>query len=398
MGRSTKAVMPKAKAKSSRAKALDVRSTDRGKQVLRLFTILRALENARRGLTIGELHGLLEERCTSRTVYRDVEVLQLAGFQLAIEEGRVKFVDGAQGLRATPLRAHELFALLLTKDLLEPIAETPMGVCHNALVTRLSAALTPEGRQLVTEHRSLLLATHSAPMRMNEGDAVLSVIEEAYETEQCLRLTYAAPNKPVSERVVEPHLFWMHAGRPYLVAFCREADDFRTFALQRVRAALLLDETFERRADFDPQLFISRGFGVFQGDTHVFVVHFEASVAHLTRERRWHPSQEVSDNSDGSATLQFTSAGLPEVAAWVASFGGVVRAESPTELVDSVRELHEAGLRAHCRAQHSRDRHAPEPDPHGAERATTTDGNERIRENRKNANANLRLTSVVKEG
>lgn len=351
MGRSTKAVMPSAKAKPSRAKALSTRSLDRGKQMLRLFTILRALENSRRGLTMIELHALLEERCTQRTVYRDVEVLQQAGFQLITEEGRVKFAEGTQALRTTPLRAHELFALLLTKDLLDPIAETPMGLCHDALVTRLSAALTPEGRQLVTEHRSLLRATHAAPTKVNDSDAVLSVIEQAYETEQCLRLTYAAPNKPISERVVEPHLFWVHAGRPYLVAYCLEANEFRTFALQRVRSATLLDETFERRTDFDPQSFIDRGFGVFQGDTHDFVVRFEPSVAHLTRERRWHTTQEVCDNPDGSATLQFTSAGLPEVAGWVVSFGGAVRAESPSELVDRVRELHEAGLRAHSPAQ-----------------------------------------------
>lgn len=392
MGRATKSVMPKDKPSPSRAKTLDVRATDRGKQVLRLFAILRGLENARRGLTMAELHELLEERCTTRTVYRDVEVLQLAGFPLITEEGRVKLVEGAQGLRSTPLRAHELFALLFTKDLLDPIAETPLGICHNALVTRLSAGLTPEGRQLVAEHRSLLRATHATPTRVNDGDAILSVIEQAYETEQCLRLTYAAPNKPISERIVEPHLFWMHAGRPYLVAYCREAAEFRTFALQRVRSATLLEETFERRTDFDPQSFIDRGFGVFQGDTHTFVVHFDASVAHLTRERKWHATQEVRDNSDGSATLQFTSAGLPEVAAWIASFGGAVCAESPSELIAKVRELHEAGLRAHDRAERPPAREDAIVSEQRPARSTRESS-----QSLKNASANARLTSDVKE-
>ena len=284
MKRSTKAVMPKAK--SARAKALNVRSIERGKQVLRLFAILRALENSRRGLTMLELHEVLEEQCTPRTVYRDVELLQQSGFPLVIEDSRVKLDQDAQRLRATPLRAHELFALMLTKDLLEPIATTPMGACHDALVTRLSACLTPQGRQLVAEHRSLLRATYAAPPDHDGDEAVLSVIENAYETEQCLRLTYAAPNKPLSERVVEPHLFWMHGGRPYLVAYCREAGEFRTFALQRVRSAKLLDETFERRTDFDPQSFIERGFSVFQSDVHTFVVEFDPSIAHLAHEQR----------------------------------------------------------------------------------------------------------------
>lgn len=391
MGRSTKAVMPKAKDKPSRAKAIDARTLERGKQVLRLFALLRALENSRRGLTMTELHSVLEERCTPRTVYRDVELLQQAGFQLVTEEGRVKFAEGTQGLRATPLRAHELFALVVSKDLLEPIARTPLGACHHALVARLSAGLTPAGRQLVAEHRSLLRATHAAPTRFDGDDAILSVIEEACETEQCLQLTYAAPTKPLSERVVEPHLFWMHAGRPYLVAYCRGAAEFRTFALQRVRSATLLDETFERRADFDPQSFIDRGFGVFQGDTHTFVIRFDASVAHLTRERRWHTTQELVDNPDGSCTLRFSAAGLPEVAAWIASFGGAVRAEAPTELVERVRAIHEAGLRAHAPER------SPSADVREGERAS---GSERglARKAAKMPRVQPRLTSAVKEG
>lgn len=390
MTRSTKAVAPKAK--SSRAKALNVRTLERGKQVLRLFSILRALEGARRGLTMVELHEVLEERCTPRTVYRDVEQLQQAGFPLVIEQGRVKFGDGAQGLRATPLRPHELFALVMTKDLLEPIAQTPMGRCHDALVTRLNASLTPEGRQLIAEHRALLRATHAAPTHFEGKDAILSAIEEACELEQCLRLTYAAPNRPASERVVEPHLLWMHAGRPYLVAYCREAGEFRKFALQRVRSATLLEDTFERRATFDPQSFIERGFGVFQGEAHGFVVHFDASVVHLVRERRWHPTQEVVDNPDGSCTLRFTAAGLPEVAAWIASFGGAVRAEAPSELVERVRSLHEAGLRAHTPA--------PTPPSADVRKHECASGSERSSASKtaKSPRVQARLTSAVKEG
>lgn len=268
------AVAARAEVGRPRAKALNTRSVDRGKQVLRLFTLLRALDSARRGLTVNELHALLEERCTLRTVYRDLEQLQNAGFMLEEEGGRYKLAESAQRISTTPLRSHEILTLLLTGDLLEPIAATTLGAAHTALRDRLMAGLTPEARGFVKEQRAALKATHGAPAQLCVAPDVLSEIEEASEREHCLRLDYATPGKTPMARVVEPHLFWVHAGRPYLVAYCRSAGELRTFALQRVTGAQMLDEPFERRADFDAQSFVEQGFGVLHGARHAFAVRF----------------------------------------------------------------------------------------------------------------------------
>lgn len=174
----------------------------------------------------------------------------------------------------TPLRSHEILTLLLTGDLLEPIAATTLGAAHTALRDRLMAGLTPEARGFVKEQRAALKATHGAPAQLCVAPDVLSEIEEASEREHCLRLDYATPGKTPMARVVEPHLFWVHAGRPYLVAYCRSAGELRTFALQRVTGAQMLDEPFERRADFDAQSFVEQGFGVLHGARHAFAVRF----------------------------------------------------------------------------------------------------------------------------
>ena len=44
--------------------------------------------------------------------------------------------------------------------------------------------------------------------------------------------------------------------------------------------------------------------------------------------------------------LRMEAAGLPEIAAWVAGFGGDARAIAPPELVEAVARLHRDGLRA----------------------------------------------------
>lgn len=349
--RATKSATEKRSAKP-RAKALKP-SPDRGRQIARQLSVLRLLEGARRGLTIAELHrAILEQgidRCTERTIYRDIEQLQHAGFQLIDLEnsGRWSVQGAGPSLKSQQLRDSELLSLLVSEDLLTPENSGALGVSLRDLRGRLMAQLTPKGRAFVQELRGSNVATYAAPLRPVSDDRISRAIDDAVGREHCLRLTYATPGKPASERVVEPHLFWVHQGRPYLAAYCRSTSSFRKFALQRVKAAEVLDEAFERRPDFDATAFVQKGFGMLHGDTHEFRIEFSAEVAHLAKERVWHQSQQIIANTNGTALLEMTAAGLPEVAAWVASFGGKARAVAPEALVGAVRELHERGLKAH---------------------------------------------------
>jgi proteasome accessory factor B len=103
---------------------------------------------------------------------------------------------------------------------------------------------------------------------------------------------------------------------------------------------------FDRDPNFDPVRFTELGFGALHGPAFEIVIEFDASVAHLARERRWHATQQIEAMSDGRVRLTMTAAGLPEVAAWIASFGGKVTAVAPEGLIGAVRALHEGGIAA----------------------------------------------------
>ena len=74
------------------------------------------------------------------------------------------------------------------------------------------------------------------------------------------------------------------------------------------------------------------------------------AVAHLRSERRDHRVQELHPLPDGRCRVTSDAAGLPDLAAWVASFGGHLRALQPPELVEMVRGVHRAGLATHGEA------------------------------------------------
>jgi predicted DNA-binding transcriptional regulator YafY len=82
------------------------------------------------------------------------------------------------------------------------------------------------------------------------------------------------------------------------------------------------------------------------GEVEAVAVEFTGAVAHLVRERRFHHTQRLTDLDGGGVRLEMQVAGLPEVAAWVAGFGGAARPLAPPALVEAVRRLHEEGLRA----------------------------------------------------
>jgi predicted DNA-binding transcriptional regulator YafY len=112
----------------------------------------------------------------------------------------------------------------------------------------------------------------------------------------------------------------------------------------------VLDEPFDPLPDFEPAAYARTAFGVFRGPIHRFIIDFSEEVAHLVRERRYHHTQRATPREAGMR-LTFEAAGLPEVAAWVASFGGHARAVAPGELVEAVRGIHERGLEVHSRGR-----------------------------------------------
>ncbi len=92
----------------------------RGTQLARQWKILRLLESRKRVLTVAELSGELD--VPPRTLYRDLEAIQEAGYPLYTErEGRSSYwrlVDGFESSLPLPFTVTELMALHMSRDIL----------------------------------------------------------------------------------------------------------------------------------------------------------------------------------------------------------------------------------------------------------------------------------------
>jgi predicted DNA-binding transcriptional regulator YafY len=334
-----------ARAKPLRGKAIGRHGgSRRGRQVIRVLKLRSAIELAPGGLTVPELRRAIGEPCSRRTLYRDLEHLQAIGFPLRSADGRWT-VDKRRGSpNELPFQADELLALALAEQLLAPLGGAWLAGPLASVRAKVAVALPPAVRGFCEELASTEVATLFATGHYSEHSATLSAIDEAMHKQHVLAIEYAAPGKPAQRRVVAPYALWFAAGRVYLVAHCREAEALRTFAVSCMFAAAVLDEPFDPPADFDVEAYVTRGFGVWQGPVHDVVLDFSQEVAHLPGERRFHQSQTVEALAGGAVRLRMTAAGLPEMAAWIAGFGGRVRVRQPDELREAVRRIHREGL------------------------------------------------------
>jgi predicted DNA-binding transcriptional regulator YafY len=338
------AARPRARAKRLRRGEPEL---GRGRQVVRLLKLQSAIERAPGGLTVAELSGAIGERCSRRTLYRDLEHLQAAGVPLRSDAGKWQLEsNGAakNGRNGLPFAVEELLALRLAEQLLAPLGGAWLGRPLCSVSSKVAASLPPAARALCEELARAEVATLAVPGHYRHRSNTLESIDEAIQKQHALAIDYAAPGKPFARRVVEPYAVWFASGRVYLLAHCRTAGAVRTFAVARIQGAEVLDEAFDPPPEFDAGDYVSRAFGVFQGATHEVVIDFSAEVAHVPRERRLHPTQSLQPLAGGEVRLRMSAAGLPEIAAWIAGFGGKARPVAPPELRERVERIHRAGL------------------------------------------------------
>lgn len=324
-------------------------SSDRGRQVIRLWKLLRLLEARHTPASIATLHAELadlDEPCSTRTVRRDLAALEAAGFPLVEAGGRWRTLTNSEtggsgkGAWSLPLHPSQVVALFLAES---TFADLPFAEPLHELRDRLEVLLPPQTRAACREFASQLKATPAAPVQLSDHK-ITDILQRAIRERRCLRLGYASPKSGSSERILEPQLLWHAATGFYLVGRDPANGQQRTFALQRIRTVVLLDQHFTADPDFNPDDYVRRGFGVYHGPVYDITIDITATSAYLVRERRYHPSQRLEEREDGSIRAHWTMAGLPEIARWIASFGGNATVVAPVELRERVRELHRKGL------------------------------------------------------
>ena len=154
-----------------------------------------------------------------------------------------------------------------------------------------------------------------------------------------LMIYYSAVNNEYSEREFDPYILHFSRSNPYATGFCHLKQAIRWFRIDRIQSLDLLAKTFKIDPTFDAKKHFEMAFQhEIGGIPHQISVWFDTATAPFIRERRWHPTQQIEEYSDGALTLHFVAGGLNEVKRWILFYGKGAKAIASPELVEMVKE------------------------------------------------------------
>ncbi len=316
----------------------------------RQWKILQHLLTHRRGASIQELVAYLG--CHRRTVYRDLEALQSAGFPIFAERResrrRWQLIETYAAQLPIPFDLAELTALYFSRDLLKVLQGSLFSDALDSLFSKIKTTLPPELRAYLDTMSGQIRIGNLPGRRLKDVTPLMAQLNQAIGDQHTMLMEYRALNrKRAKPRRVDPYAIWVFNGTFYLIAHCHYRRDIRIFALERILRLEPTIDAFHVPADFNVDDYMQASFGVFRGNPRNVQLWFAPRLAPYIADTQWHPSQQILSRPDGSVVLTLQVAVNAELTSWVLSWGAQARVLHPPDLIQAVKEQAAALLAAY---------------------------------------------------
>ncbi len=317
-------------------------------QILRQWMLLRILSARRQGVS---LKALAEElKASTKTIQRDLALLQQLAFPIDQEvssHGRKlwKMTD-TTGIPALTFTLEEAAALYWGSQFLEGLAGTYFWQGSRTALKKIRTAL---GAPALKHLQKLATAIHLTHARVVDYESRAKLIDDlmvAIEERRLTVITYQSlrATEPVTLLDIHPYALVHHKQALYVIAWSKDHESIRTFKVDRITHVELHKWIFNRPEDFDPAAHLEHSFGIFSSDKapETVKVRFAPGVSRILEEKKFHPSQKLTTQWDGSIFAEYQLGPLEEFTSWLLSFGPQVEVLEPehlrTRVIDSLKQ------------------------------------------------------------
>jgi len=306
---------------------------DRAARYLKIAMILKDYPDGISAQALADRIGV-----SKRTVYRDVLAMdEQAGLPIWNDEGKFGLDKGAF-LQPLALTLHEATTLFLAARMLAKASDEHDTELIGAFV-KLASILPP----VLAEHIQATVDAFSTTPANDRFTRVFRVLAEAWAKQRVVQIEYDAgvydPKKgPRKTRVrplaIEPSAL-THA--LYLIGYDESRKARRTYKVERILSASLTPETFTPPETESPARELLKAWDVIADEDPVkVVIRFSPAVAKRAAETRWHPSQVLEPQTDGSLLWRGQIAGMREIRIWILGWGADAEVLEPAALRDEV--------------------------------------------------------------
>lgn len=328
----------------------------RNEQLVRQHKVLQILERRRFGATLDDLRDTLVEELglTSlheRSVKRDIEALQAAGFDIGCDDtqsGRVwKLRRSDKGIHKLNVSASELIALSMGRDLMLPLLGTQFWQGIEGFWNKVREQLPSGVWEHYERYRKTLYVAGVHAKTYEKQHGMLKTINRAIEEHRVIEVSYQSSNKPMSIRKLEPYGLAVYRASIYVVALQAGQSSLedsevklRHWKLDRFERVTALDEYFRANEEVDLQAHLSKSVGIFSGDkTSLYRIRLSDSAARWVREEPWHDQQLLEPQPDGSFHLTVPAYHPMEIILKVLELGSEAEILSPVECRQEMKAM-----------------------------------------------------------
>ena len=281
-----------------------------------------------------------ELEVSTKSIYRDIDFMRdrlELPIEFAVARNGFHYTQEVGSFPTLQITEGELFALLVAEKSLQQYRGTTFEKPLRSAFKKMAAALPDTiSLNLADWEQTISFRTSIEPILNLE---IFDALAQATAQRKQLELTYRKPGRKETEpRVVDPYHLANINGEWFLFALCHLRNDIRTFVPARILEVKPTGQVFVRPHKFSLEKRLRDSFGVLTGRGEFeVVIRFEELVADYIREKRWHPSQQLTELDDGGVQLRLKLSSLAEIQRWILSWGGRATVLAPVELEESVK-------------------------------------------------------------
>lgn len=193
--------------------------------------------------TAPELAKILE--VSTRTIYRDIEILNIAGVPIISEQG----ISGGISI----IENYKINNKLFNKDdigsLLLALNNLPLSNNNslNVTMSKLKTLIPSKDLEKVEFKANQIYLDLNSWDGNEISKSELNLIKESLDSSKLISFNYKSFNEVSSERKIEPYRLVLKGSYWYLQGYCLSRNDFRTFKVSRISNLNLLSESFTPR-------------------------------------------------------------------------------------------------------------------------------------------------------
>lgn len=305
-------------------------------RMLRILTILRA-RSARTPKAIATELGVCE-----RTVYRDLNALELAGvpYRFDKESGGYR-IDGDFFLPPVQLTLGEAMALCVLAGQLAGRGQVPFLEDAWRAATKVRSQLPAAIREQVADGDGHVRVEAARVSPQSGCEPHFETLRRAIAARRKVRCTYDGGRHGKAPFLFRPYALFFGQRAWYVVGHSDAAGGERSLKLNRLGRVEPTDRPYMVPDGWTLERSFGHAWRMIRGERRYHVkVQFDRECGRNVADTLWHATQRITWSAEGEGGCLFECDvdGLDEILWWVLGYGPHAHVLAPTELIERITE------------------------------------------------------------